>query len=257
LTRLSPSAQSLLAALPLFKSLDKATLERLAGGTTRIALRRGERLFSHGDPLTGMYVLVYGEVRLMARSPRGRRLTGVVPPGASFAEPLMFLDRPAVVDAEAVTDALVLQVSKQCLFDELERNPLFARHIIASLCRRIESLVHEAEHHSIASGRARLVQYLARHARAGQDGALVELPAPKAVVAASLHLTPEHFSRILHELAAEGVIQVKARRIGIPDLERLAAAAAVHPKTTRRAAPSGRTASGHEPQRGRARSAPA
>jgi CRP/FNR family transcriptional regulator, dissimilatory nitrate respiration regulator len=223
-----PSARTLLAALPLFKSLDRATLERLAGAALRLALKRGDRVFSTGDPVTGMYVLVYGKVRLMAHGPRGRRLTSVVEAGASFAEPMMFLEQPAIVDAEAVSDALVLHVPKQAIFDELDRNPLFARRIIAALCERVHGLVRDAERHAISNGRERLIQYLARNARDEADGAIVDLPGPKAVVAAHLHLTAEHFSRLLHELASEGLIQVRARRIAIPALAKLIGGTGAH-----------------------------
>lgn len=239
MSRTGPSARHLLAALPLFKGLDRATLERLAAATARIELRRGQRLFGTGEPLTGMYVAVYGEIRLLAHGPRGRRLTRVVGPGASFAEPMMFLERAAVVDAEAASDALVLHVPRQALFDEVEANPLFARQIIVSLCRRIETLVQEAAQHAVAGGRDRLIDYLQRNARPGADGALVVLPAPKAVIASHLHLTPEHFSRILHELAAEQVIRIKARRIEIPDLDRLAAGRSSS-KTARQVGPKGK-----------------
>ena len=103
-------------------------------------------MFGKGDPVAGMYVVVYGEIRLIARSAvRGERLTGVVRAGRSFGEPMMFLEKPAVVEAQAATDALVLQLPKQAVFDELERNPRFARRMIAGLSQRIESLVQEVE----------------------------------------------------------------------------------------------------------------
>jgi CRP-like cAMP-binding protein len=44
-----------------------------------------------------------------------------------------------------------------------------------------------------------------------------------AAVAALLNLTPEHFSRLLHELVAAGLLQVDGRRITVPDVQRLAA----------------------------------
>jgi CRP-like cAMP-binding protein len=34
-------------------------------------------------------------------------------------------------------------------------------------------------------------------------------------------MTPEHFSRILHELAAAGLIEVNGRSIRVPDVARL------------------------------------
>lgn len=215
--------QVLLAALPLFKALGEATLARLAAATTRCALARGERLFSKGDVVKGMYVVVHGEIKLIARSPvRGERLTGVVGPGRSFGEPVMFLERPAVVDAEAAGDALVLHLPREAVFAEIERSPRFARRIIASLSQRIESLVHELDRQSLGSGRARLVDYLVRRAGNHPGPRVVTLPATKAAIASQLNLTPEHFSRLLHELAAAGLLQVSGRQISVPDLQRLA-----------------------------------
>jgi CRP-like cAMP-binding protein len=43
----------------------------------------------------------------------------------------------------------------------------------------------------------------------------------KGVIASRLNLTQEHFSRILHDLAALGLIEVQGRRIRVLDLERL------------------------------------
>lgn len=227
------SVRALLAATPLFSALDHDTLNRLAAATTRRTVPRGDSVFRQGDLLAGMYVLVYGEVRLMARGTRVRRLAGVVRPGASFGEPMIFLDRPAVVSAEAASDALVLHVPRDAVFEELERSPVFARRLIGSLCRRIEALVNDAERHALPSGRARLVEYLARHAQPGAKQAVVQLPGPKASIASHLHLSPEYFSRVLHGLAAEGLVEVSARRIRIPDVERLLTGVARPPNEPR------------------------
>lgn len=51
------------------------------------------------------------------------------------------------------------------------------------------------------------------------------LPATKAEIATQLNLTPEHFSRILHDLAAAGLLSVAGRTITVPSVRRLEAAA--------------------------------
>jgi CRP-like cAMP-binding protein len=43
------------------------------------------------------------------------------------------------------------------------------------------------------------------------------------VIASRLNMTPEHFSRILHDLSSAGLIEVNGRAVRIPDLERLRA----------------------------------
>ncbi|HEX5685923.1 MAG TPA: Crp/Fnr family transcriptional regulator [Ideonella sp.] len=217
-----------LAAVPLFKALDAATLARLAAATTRRTLRRGETLFRKGDASTGMYVVIHGEIKLMSTTPvRGSRLTGIVGPGQSFGEPVMFLERPALVDAQAAGDALVLHLPKQTLLDEIERNPKFALRMIAGLSQRIESLVRELDRQAMGSGRERFIAYLLRHGPRQDHAAplVVTLPAAKAEVASQLNLTAEHFSRILHELATAGLLQVQGRKITVPDPNRLQRAA--------------------------------
>lgn len=211
-----------LAGVPLFKALDAATLARLAAAMTRRTLKRGETLFRKGDPASGMYVVVYGEIRLLATTPaRGPRLTGIVEPGQSFGEPVMFLERPALVEAQASSDALVLHLPKAAVFDEIERNPKFARRMIAGLSQRVERLVHELDRQALGSGSERFIAYLLHHRR-GQPGPLVvTLPAAKAAIASQLNLTPAHFSRLLRELAQAGLLQVEGRKITVPNPDQL------------------------------------
>jgi CRP-like cAMP-binding protein len=132
----------------------------------------------------------------------------------------MFLERPTLVDAQAASDALVLLVPKASVFAELDRNPKFARQMIAGLSRRVEALVRELDRQAIGSGTARFAAYLLRQAH-GEPSLSWTLPAAKAEVTSQLNLSPEHFSRILHDLAEAGLLQVQGRRIVVPDTHRL------------------------------------
>ena len=210
-----------LAGLPMFKALDAATLARLAAAMTRRTLKRGESLFRKGDAATGMYVVVYGEIKLMTITPaRGSRLTGIVGPGQSLGEPVMFLERPALVDAQAASDALLLHLPKEAVFDEIERSPKFARRMIAGLSQRVESLVRELDRQALG-GSERFIAYLLRHSHDSMTPLVVTLSATKAEIASQLNLSPEHFSRILHDLVEAGLLQVHGRRIVVPDIHRL------------------------------------
>ena len=216
--------QVFLAGVPLFRELDAASLDRLAAGATRRPLKRGERLFRKGDRATGMYVVVFGEINLVATTPsRGARLTGVVRDGQSFGEPVMFLERPAVVDAKAATDALVLHLPAEIVFAEIDRNPRFARRMIAGLSKRIEALVAELERHATGGGSARLAAYLLRGHEGARGEVVVTLPAPKAAIASQLNLAAETFSRLLSDFARRGLVRVEGRTIVVPDPARLAA----------------------------------
>ena len=69
----------------------------------------------------------------------------------------------------------------------------------------------------------RVIGYLLRDVPDGLSEGVVEvsLTPGKSVIASRLNMTPEHFSRILHDLAAGGLIEVEGRLVRIRDLARL------------------------------------
>jgi CRP-like cAMP-binding protein len=228
--------EQFLARLPLFAGSGAAELARLAAATTRRELRRGEFLFRQGEAPTGFYLVLHGRIELRARSPQGReRVTDIVGAGRSFGEAIMFLEQPCIVSAQALGDALVLQVAKDGVFAELERNPAFGRRIIATLSAKLHAAARELDTYALGSGEARFVAWLLRAAEPAEQGAAsVALPAAKRAIASRLSLSPEHLSRILRHLAAEGLIEVRGRTVEIADLALLRRRG---PDRARRAAP--------------------
>lgn len=222
--RETPSAV-LLARLPLFQALDAVTLGRLAAATARHMFERGDQVFRRGEPVEGMYVVVYGDVKLWGRTPKGgRRLTGMVGPGQCFGEPIMFLEQAAVVTAEAASDTLLLQISRAAVFEELDRTPQFARAMIIGLSQRVESLVRELERQALTNGTERFIAYLLHRCNDASVPFETTLPAAKGAIASQLNLTPEHFSRILQDLQQAGLLQVIGRKISVPKPDRLVGA---------------------------------
>ena len=221
--RRPPEIKAFLAHLPLFTGLTPLELERLAQGTARRALKRGDVLFREGDPPEGFFAVVHGRIALTARSADGReRVTEILGAGRSFGEAIMFLERPYIVAAKALADSLVLQVSKETVFAELERTPGFARRIIAALSEKLHHSVRELDSYALGSGAQRFAAWLLRGVapRDGAEGAVV-LPASKRAVASKLNLSAEHLSRILRQLGDERLIRVQGRTVQIPDVAAL------------------------------------
>jgi CRP/FNR family transcriptional regulator, dissimilatory nitrate respiration regulator len=217
--------QAFLSSLPLFKEVAPIELDRIAAGTTELHVPRGEMLFNKGDPCVGFHLVIYGQVKLAFISPQGsEKVVEIVGPGFSFGEALMFMEKPYIVMAETLADSLLLHVSKQVVFDEIERNPTFARKMLAGLSRRLHGLINDVEAYSLQSGTQRVIGYLLRQDQelaAANAPYSVMLPTSKAIVASRLNLTPEHFSRILHELADRGLISIDGREVKILDVSKL------------------------------------
>jgi CRP-like cAMP-binding protein len=221
--------QAFLANLPMFSEMSRPELDRIAAATVPIYAEKGQSICQCGDPCTGFHLVVYGQVKLGFTSPQGgEKVVEIVRPGQSFGEALLFLDKPYLVFAQALADSMLLHVAKHAVLDELARDPGFARRLLCGLARRVHGLVRDVEAYSLRSGQERVIGYLlADAADVSGNGKPVEvhLTPGKSVIASRLNMTPEHFSRILHDLAAAGLISVNGRSVRIPDLERLRASA--------------------------------
>ncbi|HUL96091.1 MAG TPA: Crp/Fnr family transcriptional regulator [Usitatibacter sp.] len=213
----------LLSHAPLFRGLAPEDLARIAAGTREVRAARGEAIFHRGDPCEGFHVVAVGRVKLALVNPAGdEKVVEIVGPGMSFGEALMFAGRPYIVDAIALADSLLLHVNKATLFAEIDREPALARRMLASLSVRTHMLMKDLEAVSLHSATQRVIGYLARlDEETGSHR--VTLPAQKALVASRLNLTPEYFSRILHDMAARGLVRIDARDIEILDPEGLRA----------------------------------
>jgi CRP/FNR family transcriptional regulator, dissimilatory nitrate respiration regulator len=217
--------QAFLASLPLFKELAADEIDRLAAGTVELHVPRGEILFNKGDPCVGIHVVLYGQVKLaFVTSAGGEKVVEIIGPGSSFGEALMFMEKPYIVMAQTLADSLLLHVSKSAVFDGIARDPGFAQRMLAGLSRRLHSLVSDVESYSLQSGTQRVIGYLLREDTGDDTGpSKVMLPTAKAVVASRLNLTPEHFSRILHDLTEAKLIEVVGREVRITDIAKLRA----------------------------------
>jgi CRP/FNR family transcriptional regulator, dissimilatory nitrate respiration regulator len=221
-----------LAVLPLFQEMNATELQRLAEGCSLRRLTRGEMVFRCGEPCEAFHVVVTGQVKLFVLSPAGQeKVIEIVAPGQSFAEALMFTGRPYILNAQALSDALVLSIGKAAVVGEIERDARFALRMLAGISRRLHGLVHDVEAYALHTGMQRVIGYLLRDREAEDcvsgDVITVSLPVSKATIASRLSLTPEYFSRVLHELEAAGLIEVDRRDIHILDPRRLAAYQAV------------------------------
>ncbi len=223
-----------LAALPLFQEMTPAELQRLATGCRLRRYARGDTVFRVGMPCEEFHVTVTGQIKLFAISPTGQeKVIELAGPGVSFAEALMFTDKPYIINAQALADALVLSVGKAAVVREIEDDPRFAMHMLAGISRRLHGLVHDVQAYSLHSGMQRVIGYLLHslpedgsgsgHADCREAVALnVSLPVSKATIASRLSITPEYFSRVLHELEQAGLIRIDKRDIHIPNPARLA-----------------------------------
>ncbi len=214
------NVRSYLAVLPLFADVSDDERERFVQVSELTRLGRGDMVFRVGDPCDAFHVVVLGQIKLFVANAEGQeKIIELIGPGNSFAEAILFLDKPCFVNAQALTDTLLLSIGKAAVFREIERDPRLAMRMLAGISRRLHGLVQDVESYALQSGMHRLIGYLLRELEGSQT---VSLPVSKSAIASRLSLTPEYFSRVLHELETQGLIAIDKRTIRILDVQRLA-----------------------------------
>lgn len=218
-------ARELLAGLPLFRALTAEALAAIAAGTTVRQVMRGEVVFNRGEECDGIHVVAYGQIKLAFVSDDGNeKVVEIVPAGRSFGEAPLFSASPYLMMAQALSDSLLLHVGKGVVLAAIERHPEFTSKLLIGMAHRMHRLISDVEGYSLQTGTERLVGFLLRqqsHSENGSTPRTVTLSTSKAIVASHLNVTPEHLSRILHELSDAGLIEVDGRDVRILDPERL------------------------------------
>ena len=227
---------ALLSEVPLFAGLQARTLARIARATTHIVAAPGVALFRRGDTGAGLYCVLSGRVKLGVPAPEhDEKVIALVGAGQIFGEAAMFRDKTHIVTAEAITQSQLVYVGKEAVLASIARDADFALRMVVLLSARLRQLMREIENSTTLTGTQRVVNFLLRElAEAGgaPGQATLALPAKKRIIASRLDLTHEHFSRILHDLAAAHLLVVDGPRVVIPDVEKLRAyyAATYSPK---------------------------
>ena len=218
---------------PLFSALSDAQLAALVAATHEVRADKGKLLFQRGTPCEGMYLVVFGVVKLAVSGVQGvEKIVELVRAGESFGEAVMFLNRPFPIMAQTLEDSLPLYVEAAAIDNLLAQDPKFARRLLAGLGVRLHALVRDVESYSTQNAAQRVIGYLLQsvsteHGESEGDIAThattVSLPVNKNLIASRLNLTPETLSRVLHHFVADGLIEVNGREIVIHDTRRLAA----------------------------------
>jgi CRP-like cAMP-binding protein len=217
--------RTLLSALPLFSALGPEELDRLASHSSVLDAPRGRLLFEAGESCTGFHAVLYGRVKLAIRGADGtEKVIDLVGPRQTFGEAVMFLGEPYRVSAQALEDTKLVFVPREAVLAEIDADPKFARRLLASLSARLHRLVSDIESYTLRSGTARVACYLLGSIDCDEGGlGSGTLPVSKRIIASRLNLTQEHFSRILHELAAAHLIAVDGRNVEIRNAQGLRA----------------------------------
>lgn len=203
----------------MFSELQPTQIGQLVAGTRLLGIPRGTTLFNRGDRAHGFYLLLEGQVKLGVISPQGdEKVIGLIQPGQSFGEAVLFLERSFPIYAQATLDSKVLLITREAIFDILDNDVTVVRRMLAGISARNRQLVNDIESISLQNSTQRLIGYLLQISTDSPNPARVQLPANKLTIASMLNITPETLSRVMLRLNSAGLIEVNGKEIVITNV---------------------------------------
>lgn len=203
----------------LFSGLEEAEYQNVASHAVPIHMAAGQNLFSQDQPADAFYFVLGGLVRLYRTSPQGdEKVIELIGPGRMFAEAVMFMGGRYPVNAMAQSDSSLIAIDALFFKAWLAQDANRCIRLLAATSARLHKMVNEIDRLTLMKGADRLLQYLLDHADPDEDGRqVVDLEAPKQVIASRIGVKPETFSRLLHKLVDLGYVEERGTRLYLND----------------------------------------
>lgn len=199
----------------LLQRLSGEQIERVAQRAVRVHLDEGQALFSQGDLAERFFLIVRGQIKLYRLSPNGNeKIIEIVGPGNTFAEAMMFLERPGYpVCSTALTAAELISIDARDFRTMLSDSVGTCFILLGDMSQRLRGLIREIDELTLHTATNRVAAYLLQKAR--EEGKEFELDIRKGVLASRLSVKPETFSRIVKQLTDRGIIAVRGSRVRV------------------------------------------
>jgi CRP-like cAMP-binding protein len=222
----SGDVADLLGRVPVFSTLERADLERIAEVSVPRTFEPGQAVFREGDASDTCYVVREGHGRAIRTHGDGRTITlASFGPGDFFGELAMFEDELRSATVEAIERMSVIGVLGPDMRRLMSEHPQIAMRLVISLGRRLRETNERLSRQSFQTVQSRVAVVLGNLVEEaiadGREGADVLVTATQADLAQLAGSSRESASRFLAVLERAGVISQGRGRLVIHDPEAL------------------------------------
>jgi CRP/FNR family transcriptional regulator len=218
---MSQDLVALLKRVPLFASLRDEVLAGLAPHLRRRTFRRGTMIFHKDQAGDALYIIESGQVRVFLPSESGEELDiDLLGPGDVFGDMAILDGRPRSASIDTRTDVVTHVLDHDEFQRHLRATPELATAVIEFLSIRLRHVMEYAE--TLASfdipGRLarQLLDLADRYGRKVEgDGVEIGLDLTQTELARMVGATRERVNRALASFRAQGLIDVRGKRITI------------------------------------------
>ncbi|MCW8883630.1 MAG: Crp/Fnr family transcriptional regulator [Motiliproteus sp.] len=217
-------AHRILKHHPLFSVLTESELQRLVVQLNRIDLAPGDFLFQQHESAEQVFVIETGQVKLCVTALDGtENVLELAMAGQTIGDHVMFMpEKIYPVAAQAIQDSGLYGIPRQLFLKLVKGNSEFCGNYLRNLSLNLNDRIAEMVSLTQDKANRRVAQFLTSLVPSNaRNGHVVHLITPKHVIASRLSIKPETLSRLMSEMAQQGIIDVKGRRIRIHNIKAL------------------------------------
>jgi len=209
--------KNILANVSLYRVLESDQLDKVVRASSILRPCSGKQILSKDDPAKGIYLVVYGQVKVyFDRKDGAERTIAILGHDHCFGLAEAVLERPHLASVEVISDAMIVLTPRETLFELAQENAVFGERLLGCVAHQMYRLLHDVKRQTLNTASERLAGFLLRQSEF-QSNKTVELNASKTVIASKLGISSETFSRLLHAFSDQGLIEVQGRHIRILD----------------------------------------
>jgi CRP/FNR family cyclic AMP-dependent transcriptional regulator len=222
----SADVVELLGRVPVFSTLEREDLERIADLAVPRAFEPGQVVFREGDASDTCYIVRSGRARAVREHSGGRTITlATFGPGDIFGELALFEDERRSATVEAIEPTSVVAVLGPDMRRLMVEHPGISARLVIALGRRLRETNERLSRQSFQTVQSRvavvLSELVAQERVDGSDGSDVLVTATQADLAQLAGSSRESASRFLAVLERAGVISQGRGRLVVHDPEAL------------------------------------
>jgi CRP/FNR family cyclic AMP-dependent transcriptional regulator len=222
----SADVVELLARVPVFSTLEREDLERIADLAVPRAFEPGQIVFREGDSSDTCYIVRSGRARAVREHSGGRTITlATFGPGDIFGELALFEDERRSATVEAIEPTSVVAVLGPDMRRLMVEHPGISARLVIALGRRLRETNERLSRQSFQTVQSRvavvLSELVAQERVDGSEGSDVLVTATQADLAQLAGSSRESASRFLAVLERAGVISQGRGRLVVHDPQAL------------------------------------
>ncbi len=198
----------------LLRSAPAADLEAIAAASRLRTFRRGQVVFTAGDPGDTLVVVFSGRVKVVVRSADGGELTlTIIGPGGTLGELSVADGGPRSADAETLEECRLLFVPRDTVRDLCARVPSVALALTGSIAAALRRLTEAAADLVFLDLPRRVAKVLLAQPR-GEDG-IIRLKMNQEELAHQSGGTRQSVNAALRGFERRGWIEVQNRAVTV------------------------------------------